>query len=112
MQWVCWIGDLLKRDKCIVFSAGSKADTSFEDAILKGNADCKIVIFDPFTLPSAQKASGFNLRRQALGADFARVCGRNFCVTAKGLTRMMNEEGVKALPLLKVRLHFERWIYA
>jgi len=111
MQWVCWNGDLLKRD-CTVFSAGSKGDTSFEEGILKGNAGCKIVILDPFKLPSAQKASGFNLRRQALGAHFAKVCMHNSCDRAKGLTRIMNEEGVKALSLLKVRLHFWHWLHA
>jgi len=100
-KFLCGGHRLAQKEKCVIYSIGSRGDYSFEEDMHAINPNCEIHTFDPGAY-DASSPSFINFNRVALGSE--DQVGRNHSGGGRyaTFTSLMKELGHTSIDVLKI----------
>ena len=111
-KWVCGVDSFLQRPSCVVYSFGSKGDTSFEESIIENTA-CSVWTFDP-TLSKQDAAkvsavSGLEYTAVGLSDKDGEMDINGIVRPVRSLATLMKERGHTWIDVLKMDIEGAEW---
>ena len=106
-KWVCGLKSLLQHSACVVYSAGSNGEPSFEHAVAENTA-CEIHVFD-HTLDAAQadivrSVASVRLHSTGLGEEGTSAAGN-----MRTLSETLNDLQHQWIDVLKMDIEGAEW---
>ena len=111
-KWVCVVETLLQRPGCVIYSFGSKGDTSFEKMMLN-TTKCSVWTFDP-TLDAAMLAKvkavpGLNFTPVGLADNDGEMAIAGKVLPVRTVHTLMRERGHTWVDVLKMVIEGGEW---
>lgn len=108
-KWVCGVRALLEDRPCLIYSLGSRGDTSFEEEILSRTA-CEVHTFDPDVTQGIESAlPGLHFHAIGIGRDNGTALTSLDDRKMHSIEQVMGKLGHKWVDVLKMDIEGHEW---